>query len=318
MARPRSPRLKAFVFGAGKVGTAIAHALRAAGVQTTLRAARKGLPKTLDADVVILAVRDRDVRLLAERMRDARVLPRHAVVVHVAGALGAEVLSPLRGSCAGVAQMHPMISFASRRVAPGLARGNVHVQGDAPAVALAARLARLLGMTPRTIPDLDTIAYHAAAGLVANGAAALAAVGAELLARAGAAANLAPKMLGPLLRSVADNVEILGFPEALTGPVRRGDAGGVEKHLSTLEAKLPDAVPLYLAAARAQLPLARAIGDAPTESFDAVERVIQSAQKRSAVHGAGPANRADARASASSSPSQSPATRRSSAVRNPE
>jgi predicted short-subunit dehydrogenase-like oxidoreductase (DUF2520 family) len=318
MARPRSPRLKAFVFGAGKVGSALARALRAAGVPTTLRAARKSVPKTLDADVVILAVRDRDVRRLAEQMRDARVVPRRAVVVHVAGALDAEALAPLRGSCAGVAQMHPMISFASRRVAPGLLRGNVHVQGDAPAVARAARLARLLGMTPRTIPNLDTIAYHAAAGLVANGAAALAAVGAELLALAGVSPGVAPKMLGPLLRSVADNVEALGFPNALTGPVRRGDAGGVEKHLSTLDAKLPEAVPLYLAAARAQLPLARAIGDASKERLDAVERVVLAAQKRSAVHGAGPANNADARASASSSPPQRPATRRSSAARNPE
>jgi predicted short-subunit dehydrogenase-like oxidoreductase (DUF2520 family) len=318
MARRRDPKLVTFVFGAGKLGTALARALRAVGVKTTLWAARKGLPRTLDADVVVLAVRDRDIHRLAERMRDARLVPERAVVVHVAGALGAEALAPLRGSCAGVAQMHPMISFASRRTTPGLVRGNVHVQGDPIAVARAARIARLLGMTPRTIPDLDGVAYHAAAGLVANGAAALAAVGARLLACAGVSPTVAPKMLGPLLRSVADNVERLGFPEALTGPVRRGDAGGVEKHLTTLEAKLPEAVPLYLAAARAQLPLARAIGDAPDESFDAVERVIEAAQKKSAVHGAGPAKTADARASSTSSPSQRPAARSSSAERKPE
>jgi predicted short-subunit dehydrogenase-like oxidoreductase (DUF2520 family) len=173
--------------------------------------------------------------------------------------------------------MHPMISFASRRRGPGLARGNVHVQGDARAVAAARALARSLGMTPRSVPGLDTIAYHAAAGLVANGAAALGAVGAELLRKAGVPAADAPKMLGPLLRSVADNVEALGFPEALTGPVRRGDAAGVEKHLRTLRDKLPDAVPLYLAAAAAQLPLARALRDAPPESFDAVANVLGAA-----------------------------------------
>jgi predicted short-subunit dehydrogenase-like oxidoreductase (DUF2520 family) len=318
MARRRDPKPRVFVLGAGKVGTALARALRAVGVRTTLRAARKALPTTLDADVVVLAVRDRDIHPLAERMRDARLVPAHAVVVHAAGALDAEALAPLRGSCAGVAQMHPMMSFASRRVTPGLERGNVHVQGDVIAVARSARLARLLGMTPRTIPDLDAVAYHAAAGLVANGAAALAAVGAQLLTRAGVPPGVAPKMLGPLLRSVADNVERLGFPEALTGPVRRGDAGGVEKHLATLKEKLPDAVELYLAAARAQLPLARAIGDAPDETFDAVGRVIEAAQKKSDVHGAGPAKRADARASSASSPSQRPATRSSSAERNPE
>jgi predicted short-subunit dehydrogenase-like oxidoreductase (DUF2520 family) len=134
-------------------------------------------------------------------------------------------------------------------------------------------------MTPRTVAGLDTVAYHAAAGLVANGAAALASVGAELLVAAGVARAEAPKMLGPLLRSVADNVEALGFPESLTGPVRRGDAAGLEKHLATLRTKLPAAVPLYLAAAEAQLPLARAIGDAPREAFDAIAKAIDAARR---------------------------------------
>jgi predicted short-subunit dehydrogenase-like oxidoreductase (DUF2520 family) len=233
-----------------------------------------GLPRTIEADVLVLAVRDRDLGPLAEAM--VGVVAPLAVVVHVAGALDAEALAPLRRACAGVAQMHPMISFASTRRGPGLTRGSVHVQGDPKAVARARRLVRLLGMIPRTIPRIDAVAYHAAAGLVANGAAALAAVGAELLVIAGVPRGTAPQMLGPLLRSVADNVETLGFPEALTGPVRRGDARGLERHLSVLRAKLPQALPLYLAAAEAQLPLARAIGDAPRASFDAVSRVLSA------------------------------------------
>jgi predicted short-subunit dehydrogenase-like oxidoreductase (DUF2520 family) len=269
--------LRVFVFGAGKAGAALARALRARGVPTTSRAARRGLPRSIDADVVVLAVRDRDLEPLAVRLRDAGLVPRRAVVVHVAGALGPEPLAALRGACAGVAQMHPMISFASPRWAPDLARGNVHVQGDPVAVARARRVARALGMTPRTIAGLDPIAYHAAAGLVANGAAALAAVGAELLAKAGVAPAVAPKMLGPLLRSVAENVERLGLPDALTGPVRRGDVAGLEKHLATLRAKLPQAVAFYRAAAEAQLPLARALGDAPGESFDAIAKALARA-----------------------------------------
>jgi len=108
--------------------------------------------------------------------------------------------------------------------------------------------------------------------------------GAELLVKAGVAPAEAPRMLGPLLRSVADNVELLGFPEALTGPVRRGDASGVEKHLRTLREKLPHAVPLYLAAARAQLPLARAIGDASAESLSAVAAVLDEAGRPGPRH----------------------------------
>jgi predicted short-subunit dehydrogenase-like oxidoreductase (DUF2520 family) len=282
--RPHAPKgsggkhpnaaLRVFIYGAGKLGAALARALRVAGAKVVLRPARKGVPKKIDADVVVVAVRDRDVTPTAQAM--VGVVARNAVVVHVAGALGADALAPLRGRCAGVAQMHPMISFASKRHGPGLARGNVHVAGDGAAVARGRRIARMLGMTARTVKDLDTVAYHAAAGLVANGAAALAAVGAQLLERAGVAPKDAPKMLGPLLRSVADNVETLGFPEALTGPVRRGDATGVAKHVATLRAKLPEAVPFYLAAAEAQLPLARAIGDAPAANLDAVASTISS------------------------------------------
>lgn len=270
--------MSVFVHGAGKLGSALARALRAQGIATTLRSARKGLPRAIDADVIVLAVRERDLGPLVAAMVEARPMSRQAVVVHVSGALDAAPLAPLRGLCAGVAQMHPMISFASTRFAPTLSRGNVLVQGDAAAVVRARRLARTLGMTPRTIQGLDVVAYHAAAGLVANGAAALAAVGAELLERAGVPRRAAQKMLGPLLRSVADNVEGLGFPDALTGPVRRGDVVGVERHLATLRAKLPPAIGLYVAAARAQLPLARALGDAPAERFEAIARVLDAAR----------------------------------------
>ena len=281
MARPRSAAATGvFVLGAGKVGTALARALRKAGVPVRLRAARRGLPRAVRAEVVVLAVREGELRRLVEAMTERPPMSKTAVVVHVSGALDDSILAPLRGACAGVAQMHPMISFASKERSPDVRRGNVLVRGDPRATAKARVLARALGMTPRTIDDLDGVAYHAAAGLVANGAAALAAVGAELLVRAGVSRAVAPKMLGPLLRSVAENVETLGFPDALTGPVRRGDAAGVERHLATLRSKMPSAVDLYVASGEAQLPLARAIGDAPDDRFDAVAHVLRDATGR--------------------------------------
>lgn len=276
--------MKVFVFGAGKLGWSLAKSMKRAGIQATLRAARDGLPKRrIDADVIVLAVRDRDLASVADRLAASGLVPRGAVCVHVAGALGPEPLVALRAVCAGVAQMHPMISFAAPRAkgvsfTPTLVRGNVHVQGDDAAVKRARSLARRLGMTPRTFPGLDAVGYHAAAGLVANGAAALAAMGCELLVRSGVPRAEAPKLLGPLLRSVAENVEALGFPDALTGPVRRGELGGLEKHLGFLRARLPEAVPLFLASAAAQVPLARALGDAPAAAFAAISAFLAKEQ----------------------------------------
>jgi predicted short-subunit dehydrogenase-like oxidoreductase (DUF2520 family) len=203
---------------------------------------------------------------------------KSTVVVHNAGSQSADAIAPLRGKCAGIAQMHPMISFASTSYFPSLKRGHVHVKGDKAAEDKARKLAKKLGMTPRTFgKKFDPVAYHAAAGLVANGAAALAAIGVELLAVAGVPRPDAPKMLGPLLRSVADNVEELGFPDALTGPVRRGEAASIEKQLGILKSKLPDALMLYVASGLAQLPIAKKIGDAPAKQIDEVGAVLKKA-----------------------------------------
>ena len=264
--------LSVLVFGAGKVGAGLARALRAKQVRVTLRPARRGLPaRRIEADAVIVALRDRDIAPCAAALVEKKLIGhRRVAVLHCAGALGPEALAAARGPLVAVAQMHPMISFASTSFTPSLARGQLHVDGDPAAMRVARSLGRLLGMTPRTLPGLDRVAYHASAGLVANGAAALAAGGVALLEKAGVPAATAAAMLGPLLRSVAENVEALGLPQALTGPVRRGDAGGVAKHMATLRRLAPELLPFYVAAGQTQLPLARALGEAPAESFDAI------------------------------------------------
>jgi predicted short-subunit dehydrogenase-like oxidoreductase (DUF2520 family) len=266
---------RVYVHGAGKVGAALAARLRRAGVTVTLRAARTGLPKkVIEADVVVLAVRDGDLRPLAEEIARRRLVIESAVCVHVAGALDASPLASLRAVCRGVAQMHPMISFASARAFPTLDRGNLHVQGDAVAVARAKALGKKLGMTSRTFDGLDAVGYHAAAALTANGAVALASAARDLLRASAVPPQEAAKMLGPLLRSVAENIERLGFPEALTGPIRRGDPSSIEKQLGVLRARVPAIVPFFLEACRWQLPLARALGEVSSENLDKIEEII--------------------------------------------
>jgi len=269
--------VKVAIVGVGKVGKGLHRALRAAGVPCSIVSARAFAekPRRLRGDVVVIAARDGAIGRVVEAIVASKKIDRAAVAVHCAGSLDAEVLAPLRAVCAGVAQMHPMISFADPARPPSLVGGHAHVAGDPEAEHRARKLCRAIGLVPRTFPNLDRVAYHASAGLVANGAAALAAAGAELLQKAGANPADIPAMLGPLLRSVAENVERMGLPDALTGPVRRGDAAGVEKHLATLRAKAPNLIPIYVACAVAQLPLARALGDAPAESFDAVERALR-------------------------------------------
>ena len=272
--------LSVFVLGRSKVGLTLARELSARGHAVTLRGRRRGLPRTvIDADVLVLATRDGDLASLAAELAAGRLVSRRTAVVHVAGALDAEVLAPLRGVALGIAQAHPLLSFAAPAAPPSLRGAHVLVSGDAVAVRRARQLARALDMVPREW-DVDGTLYHAAAALVANGAAALAHAGATLLARAGAPEKDVARALAPLLRSVADNVERVGLPAALTGPVRRGDAATIGRHLDAASRAAPDVVPLYVASARAQLGMARALGDATPEALDAVSKRLDNAAKR--------------------------------------
>lgn len=271
--------MRVVILGAGKVGTALAKEIRRHGGEVTLRAGRKKLPsKAFEADIVVLAVRDRFLTPLATDLATKRLVPAKAVVVHVAGSLGADVLAPLRGVVAGVAQMHPMISFAHAGKPPTLTRGNLRVSGDGPAVRRATLLGKkFLGMTPRELRGVDPVGYHGTAAFVANGGAALAALGAKLLEAAGVPPKETTKLLGPLLRSVAENIETLGFPDALTGPVRRGESASVERHGAILAAAVPEVAPLYWALVGAQLPLSAALGEAPADELRKIRALVDAA-----------------------------------------
>jgi predicted short-subunit dehydrogenase-like oxidoreductase (DUF2520 family) len=255
-----------YVLGSGKVGSALARGWRKAGFEVTLRSARKPLPRRIASDLVVLAVRDDALVGLAQ----ALVIERGAVV-HCAGALDETPLAALRSDKVAIGRMHPLLSFADRKRPPALEGGYAHLCGDARAVRVATRAARALGMVPLTV-SLDPVRYHAAAALLANGAVALAGVAAALIAEAGVEGELAPRMLAPLLASVAQNLENLGMPDALTGPVRRGDLRGIRRHLAAMG---PDAASLYRALAKAQLPMARALGEAEAEKYEAMEAELR-------------------------------------------
>jgi predicted short-subunit dehydrogenase-like oxidoreductase (DUF2520 family) len=262
------------IVGAGKVGTSLCRALEARGAEVELRSARRPPPRRpIDADLLILAVRDAQLGPLALSL-SLGLVTRRTPVVHCSGGLGPEALSVLRRSSAGVAQMHPMISFASRGFVPPLAGGQVGVDGDPRAVAAARRVARLLGMSPRSTRGLDRTLYHAAAGVCANGAAALCSAAIELLCAAGAKERSAARMLGPLLRSVAGNVEKLGMPRALTGPVERGDARVIARQQAVIARRARALVPLYRALIAAQVELSRKIGGANGRDLDQILAIV--------------------------------------------
>jgi predicted short-subunit dehydrogenase-like oxidoreductase (DUF2520 family) len=170
-----------------------------------------------------------------------------ALVVHLSGACPLAELDKLHRARPDVAigTLHPLQSL------PSVELGSVRLAGSWCAVEGPESLERLavtLGMRPfRVAPD-DRARYHAAATIASNHLVAVLGQAARVARDAGVPAEA----LWPLVRATLDNVEAVGAPDALTGPVARGDADTVARHLDVLPADERDA---YRALAREALRL---------------------------------------------------------------
>jgi predicted short-subunit dehydrogenase-like oxidoreductase (DUF2520 family) len=268
--------LRVAVIGRGRVGKALFSALEKTKVRAKLLTHRQGLTEPLTVDLVVLAIPG---SALARYVRDlAGRLPRGTAVVHCSGAHGVEVLEPLRKHRTACGVVHPLVSFASLKPLPYDFTGKLFVvsPGSSKFLARIRPFVRALG-GDLLIHAAHGPAYHAAASLVAGGSAALVADAVSILEEIGFSRRDAEHGLAGLLHSVADNVERVGVPHALTGSIARGDATMVAAHRQAIG---PVARETYDAIAPAILRVARAQG-LPRELAEVVARALdESALKK--------------------------------------
>jgi predicted short-subunit dehydrogenase-like oxidoreductase (DUF2520 family) len=155
--------------------------------------------------------------------------------------------------------MHPLVSFPSKRQSPSLRGTTFTVNGCRRAMTASRRIAKACGARV-VVAQTGGAGYHAAAALVANGAAALAYVSVGLLERLGFERRAAERAIGGLLQSVGENVQGLGVPGALTGPIARGEAQSVAHHRAALRSMNLDALSTYDALVPVIVRCARAAG----------------------------------------------------------
>jgi predicted short-subunit dehydrogenase-like oxidoreductase (DUF2520 family) len=245
------------VVGAGRVGAVLGAALNRAGHHVVAAAAvsaasRERAARLLPraeilpadevarkaADLLLLAVPDDALASVVAGLAATNSLRPGQVVAHTSGAHGLDVLGDVDGMA-----LHPAMTFtgtdADLARLPGIAWGVT-----TPDRAFATRLVADLGGVPEWIAEDARPLYHAALAHGANHLVTLVNEAADLLRAAGV--DRPERVLSPLLHAALDNALRLG-DAALTGPVSRGDAGTVGKHLDRLPS---DAVPAYLALAR--------------------------------------------------------------------
>jgi predicted short-subunit dehydrogenase-like oxidoreductase (DUF2520 family) len=209
------------------------------------------------ADVVVLAVSDGSIETVARKV--APDLRSSATVLHCAGARGVDELRSCEAQGAAVGVLHPLVSVPSTRGNPNLRGTTFTVNGSRRAIVTGRRIARACGA--RTVVAKTSDArYHAAAALAANGAAALAFVSVGVLEGLGFDKRAAERAIGGLLQSVGENVQSLGVPGALTGPIARGDAEAVESHRKALRRVSRNTISAYDAVLPIIVRCARAAG----------------------------------------------------------
>jgi predicted short-subunit dehydrogenase-like oxidoreductase (DUF2520 family) len=225
------------VVGAGRLGGALARALREAGVAVEGPAARGEVPRGCDA--IVLCVPDAEIPAAAAAVAGAAPL-----VGHTSGATPLSAVQPARAAAFG---LHPLQTFAPE--ASGLdafAGAGCAIAGSTDeALAFAADLAGALGMTAFEIDDEGRAAYHAAASVASNFLVTLQAAAERIAAGAGLEPDQARQLLAPLLRRTVDNVAELGPGRALTGPVARGDEATVEAQRRAVAEAAPELLDLF-------------------------------------------------------------------------
>jgi predicted short-subunit dehydrogenase-like oxidoreductase (DUF2520 family) len=163
------------------------------------------------------------------------------LVGHVSGASTLDVLAAARERGASTFSLHPLQTFADGETAvsgtPAAIAGS-----DETALSFARSLAEALGMRAFQVPEESRAAYHAAAAMASNLLIALEESAAELVERLGI--EDARALLAPLVLRTAANWAERG-PDALTGPIARGDHATVERHRAALAETAPELLPLY-------------------------------------------------------------------------
>lgn len=262
------------IVGPGRAGLGLALALARAGYPVRLHGRRaKPVPPPLaltvgpedappawigQAGVVVLAVRDDAIRPLAEAFARARAVRSEHVVLHLSGVQGQEALGPLVSSGAALGSLHPLQTIAEPERAPDRLRGAwAAVEGMPRAVEVAERLATDVGLRPFRLTAKQKVLYHAGAVFASNYFVVVQAVAQRLLRHAGLSDAEAWAALRPLVEGTLENLAAIEPPSALTGPVVRGDAETIQRHLGALA--YDDAV-LYRCLGRAALELTQKRG----------------------------------------------------------
>lgn len=257
-------RKKIGIIGAGVVGTAVGVVLKQKGYEITgaydiksestnqlverIGCTPHTSPQEVSgsADILFITTSDAAIEGAVKTLADRGGFHAGQVVVHMSGAQSSEVLDRAKAFGASVLSVHPLQSFANvERAIENLPGSVFSIEGDSDAYDIAVCIVETLDGEYFFIDRKAKPLYHAGACVVSNYLVTLIDFGVRLLESTGIPRSAGMKALMPLIQGTVNNIENIGIPRALTGPIARGDLTTIIKHLDCLEEMAPELMKLY-------------------------------------------------------------------------
>ncbi len=194
---------------------------------------------------VLFSVPDGVIGELASEIAELGVPGPACTALHFSGAQPASVLAPLAERGYATGSLHPLQTVADPEAGVQRLRSAFFAyEGGAAARDAAARIVAAAGGQMLEVHAKEKARYHAACVFASNYVVTCAGVATRLLAEAADIDEQeAARALQPLWQGAIANLDMLGPPRALTGPVVRGDLGTVRANVAMLDARTRE---LYL------------------------------------------------------------------------
>jgi len=273
--------MKTGFIGAGKTGSALAVGLSRIGyhisaVYSSSYASAQRLSALLPdchayqqpqqvadtCDMVFITTPDDAISEVAEQLH----WRRGQYAVHCSGALSIDVLAAAQRFGALTGSLHPLQSFASIDQAVNkLPSSTFALEGTEPLLSLLKQIVALLKGRVIVLNPGDKALYHAAAVFTSNYTVTLLGMAAKLWKSFGIPQAEAVSALLPLLKGTVNNIESIGLPDCLTGPVARGDLDTIRINLEAISASCPSLLSAYKEMGQQTIPIAVASGSIDKE-----------------------------------------------------
>ena len=223
------------------------------------------------AELVFITTPDDVIATVASNIR----WHKGQFVVHCSGAHSTDILKTAQEDGASTGCFHPLQTFAS------IEQAIENIPGSTFAIEAGTQLSTILKDIATAMSGDwvalqagDKVLYHAAAVMACNYLVTLVKLATDLWSEFGSSPPQAVKALMPLLQGTLSNIESVGLPDCLTGPIARGDIGTIKKHIGALKEKSPSLLSSYKELGLQTIPIAVAKGKIDKEKAEALQALF--------------------------------------------